>query len=201
LAQRFETPDQLGFDAYYSLDKLRVKRPIAGYIRSSMQADNNNTAPPLVQLSEIKTKYEALLRENDRLQNARKALEQAIAEMKAPSSDAPSVVHKHRTLMDDYNDLLARNQLLEKQLLPLDDRPFDGYDKAIIRSGFGFSNAREITLGEIFLYVAEGLRKGRNKDLLSVVAFGLSVHAFINSSPHYRVKLIFHEACLLNDIA
>lgn len=57
LAQRFDNQDQLGGQAYISLDKLRKTRPTPGYIRASAHTSNSD-------LVALRTQYDALLAEH-----------------------------------------------------------------------------------------------------------------------------------------
>ena len=57
LAQRFDNHDQLGGEAYFSLDKLRKKHPTQGYIRAT--ADGNGS-----ELVTLRTQYDTLLAEH-----------------------------------------------------------------------------------------------------------------------------------------
>jgi hypothetical protein len=170
LAQRFETPHQLGFDAYYSLTKLREQRPIIGYVRS--QFDNSPSKRVL------QGRFANSIRENETLKTTIVGLRQELigSTARISANTNSSTGDRYEALLLKYEMLLAERKSLRDQILPFDQRPFDGHEIVVMKHGKISPNAPDITLGKIFLYIADYLTHGaqpHQSDLATVAASAL----------------------------
>jgi Domain of unknown function (DUF4062) len=138
LAQRFDSLGGLGGAAYYSLNEARMRIPVPGYIRTTLQSD---TAEMALKLADITFKYETLLRDHEQLISAQR--DNVV--QRSPNINVPPV----ETKLGDSTFMFESVTFSESRR----DKLFEGHDEIVIPSGTISETSPDITFGLLFIHV------------------------------------------------